>query len=74
MNIKQGIQNSLDAKLENAKKSLEAVKAGNRQDAINKLQAFINECEAQRGKALTNEQADLLISKAQVIITLLQNG
>lgn len=74
MNLKKGIDNSLDAKLENAKKSLESLNEGNRQDAINKLHAFINECEAQRGKALTNDQADLLISKAQVIITLLQNG
>jgi len=37
MNLHQGIENSLDAKLENVKKSLESVKAGNRQDAANRL-------------------------------------
>ena len=73
MNLHHGISNSLEAKLENAIKSLESTKNGNRQDAINKLEAFINECEAQRGKALTNEQADLLISKAQLIISLIEN-
>ena len=72
MNLHNGIDNSLDAKLENAKKSLESVQNGNHQDAINKLQAFINECEAQKGGKLTDAQADLLISQAQEIINLLQ--
>ncbi len=68
MNLQQGIENGLDAKLENAQQALEAANAGNRQDAINKLEAFINAVEAQRGKKLTNEQADHLVAKAQEII------
>jgi hypothetical protein len=37
-------------------------------NAINMLEAFVNECEAQRGKELTYAQADELIEAAQVII------
>ena len=40
--------------------------------AINTLYAFINECQAQRGRQLTNEQADLLIQQANYIIAFLQ--
>jgi hypothetical protein len=47
---------------------LTAANAGLREDAINKLQAFINACEAQRDKALTTEQADMLIEMADLII------
>lgn len=72
MNLHQGIDNSLDAKLENAKNSLESVKAGNRQDAVNKLQAFINECEAQSGNKLSPDEAADLIADAQEIIDALQ--
>jgi len=67
LNLQQGIENSLDAKLQNARDSLTAANAGLREDAINKLQAFINACEAQRDKALT-EQADMLIEMADLII------
>lgn len=65
MDIHKGIKKSLTAKLENAQKSIEK---GNYQAAINQLEAFINEVEAQRGKKLTDEQADHLISEAQKII------
>jgi hypothetical protein len=68
LNLQQGIENSLDAKLQNAKDSLAAANAGLREDAVNKLQAFINACEAQRDKALTSEQADELIAMANAII------
>jgi len=70
MNLQQGIDNSLDAKLTAALDALEAVNAGQREDAINKLNAFINEVEAQREKKITNEQADCLIAKATAIIDL----
>lgn len=73
MNIKQGINNSLDAKLENAKKALDSAEDGFRIDAINKLQAFLNECLAQRGKALTEAQADQLIDRARIVISVLQS-
>jgi len=71
MNLQQGIDNSLDAKLTAVLHALEALNADQRNDAINKLNAFINEVEAQRGKKLTNEQADYLIAATQEIIDLI---
>ena len=68
LNLQQGIENSLGAKLQNAKDSLTAANAGLREDAVNKLQAYINACEAQRDKALTSEQADELIAHANAIV------
>lgn len=71
MNLQNGIDNSLDAKLEAAAKALEDVKENNDASAVNKLEAFISEVEAQRGKKLTDEQADALHGDAQAIIDLL---
>jgi len=71
-NLKAGIENSLETKLQNAKNALTAANSGQREDAVNKLQAFINACEAQRDKALTPEQANGLIAKANTIIASLQ--
>jgi hypothetical protein len=39
--------------------------------AVNKLNAFINHVEAQRGKKITEDQADDLISKANNVIDVL---
>lgn len=39
---------------------------------INKLETFINAVGAQRGKQLTDQQADTLIAKAQEIIDHIQ--
>ncbi|MFX0198761.1 MAG: NHL repeat-containing protein [Candidatus Hodarchaeota archaeon] len=72
LDVKQGIMTSLDAKLENALDSLDAANADQRQDAINKLEAFKNAVEAQRDKELTSLQADELIAAADAIIALLQ--
>lgn len=69
LNLRQGVANSLDAKLENARKALEAQNAGDRQDAIQKLQAFINEVNAQRGGEITGEQADLLVAMAGNVVS-----
>ncbi|WP_281890509.1 endo-1,4-beta-xylanase [Paenibacillus sp. YYML68] len=49
----QGIANSLIVKLENATKS-------NGKDRMNKLNAFKNQLSAQKGKALSEEQAEIL--------------
>jgi parallel beta-helix repeat protein len=68
MDIHHGIKNSLISKLEGTIGSLEK---GQENAAANKLGAFINECEAQRGKKLTEEQADTLIEAAQEIIDFL---
>lgn len=67
-NFQQGISNALDAKLENVQDPLEASNAGLRQDAVNKLEAFINSVEAQRGKEITDEQADELIAITDEIL------
>ncbi len=60
-----GLENSLTAKLTNAIKSLEM---GNTATAINQLQSFINQVQAQRGKAISESDADMLIAQAQAII------
>lgn len=72
MNLGQGIENSFDAKLDAALGSLEALNADQRNDSINKLYAFINAVEAQRGNKITNEQADYLIAEVQRIIDLIE--
>ena len=65
MNLDQGFENSLTQKLMNVIQSI-----GNEwyQDAINQLNAFINQVDGQRGDRLTDEQADYLIAEAQTII------
>jgi DNA-binding beta-propeller fold protein YncE len=68
MNLQQGIENGLDAKLQNVQDSLEAFNADNRNDAINKLNAFINAVETQRNNKISNEQADYLIAEVQKLI------
>jgi hypothetical protein len=60
--------NSLSQKLANAQSDLEAGRISN---AVNKLQSFLNEVEAQRGKALTDGQATQLTDCALEIIGLL---
>lgn len=66
LDLPAGIENSLVSKLVNAIDSLEK---GQDNAAINKLEAFINQVEAQRGKKnLTKEQAGELIASVQAII------
>ncbi|UCE29188.1 MAG: hypothetical protein JSV85_00115 [Candidatus Bathyarchaeota archaeon] len=72
MNLQQGIDNSLDAKLASALDALDALNADQRSDAVNKLNAFMNEVEAQRGKKLSAEQADYLMSEAQGVVDRIQ--
>lgn len=69
MNLPQRTGNSLTSKLGEALKLLDK---GNFNGAIHKLGDFIDQVEAQREKALTNEQADYLILKAQIIISQIQ--
>ena len=66
LNLDKGITNSLTAKLGAAISSLDR---GNENAALNQLNAFINSVEAQRGKKLTNEQADALILEVNRIIS-----
>ena len=74
MNLQQGIENSLDAKLTSAQDALNAQDNGQISIAVNKLNAFINEVEAQRGNKLTDAQADELITYAQNLINLIQGN
>ena len=71
INGENGINNSLDAKLQNALDALTAKNAGQRQDAVNKMQAFINAVEAQRDNKIPGGIADDLIADANYIISLL---
>ncbi|MBI4667998.1 MAG: hypothetical protein HY747_02250 [Elusimicrobia bacterium] len=62
----EGMEKSLDAKLNAAK---DAVGRGQNNAARNQLKAFLNEVEAQRGKALNNNTYLLLKLNAQYILT-----
>jgi 5'-nucleotidase/UDP-sugar diphosphatase len=61
----RGIANSLTQKLENVQKSMDK---GKIDTAINQLNAFINEVQAQSGKHITAKAAELLIADAQWVI------
>ena len=74
LNLQKGIANSLDAKLYAALQALDDLNENNDVAAINALQAFINAVEAQRGKKISQEDADALIAAAQEIIDLLIAG
>lgn len=71
LNLQQGIDNSLDAKLEAALSALDDVNANDNVAAINSLEAFINAVEAQRGNKIPEADADDLIAAANEIIALL---
>jgi hypothetical protein len=62
---KQGVCNSLDAKL-NAAKS--AIERGQFDTAKNQLNAFINELNAQKDKAVNQQAYDLLKTDALHVI------
>lgn len=72
LNVRHGISNSLDAKLDTVMACLDDMNESNDAAAVNSLYAFINAVEAQRGKAILNEDADALIAKALSIIDALQ--
>ena len=75
INGDRGICNSLDAKLQSAVDALQDANANNDVSAVNKLQAFINEVQAQCGKnIITANEASKLITQAQVIIDVLLAG
>jgi hypothetical protein len=74
MNLQNGIENSLDSKLDAAVNALVDANFNNDSAACNSLAAFINAVQAQRGKKITNAQADQLISAAQQIKSMLNCG
>ncbi len=63
--LPQGIENSLLSTVNNAQKSLEQ---GSSKAAINQMKAFINNVEAQRGKKISDEEAQMLIDFAESAI------
>jgi len=71
--LQQGLTNSLQAKLDAALKLLEDENENNDKSAVNSLQAFINAVNAQRGKGISEEDADDLINDAQQIIDILSS-
>ncbi|MEW6683481.1 MAG: SBBP repeat-containing protein [Nitrospirota bacterium] len=70
-NLKQGIENSLDAKLQNAQDALTAAQGGDLPSACNLLNAFSNEAQAQSGKAITPDQASQLNAAANQVTAVL---
>ena len=60
----RGIVKSLDAKLEAVQAALAAANAGERQDACNKLNAFVHAVQAQLGKQLEPAEAERLLAAA----------
>jgi len=74
MNLQNGIENSLDSKLDAALNALVDANVNNDGAACNSLAAFISAVQAQRGKKITNAQADELISSAQQIKAMLNCG
>ena len=73
LNLQQGINNSLDAKLDAVFQALQDVNENNDVTAINALQAFINAVQAQSANNIPVADADALIAKAQEIIDLLSS-
>ncbi len=73
-NLKHGIENGLVAKLEAALRVLDDVKENNDVAAIKSLEAFINLVEAQRGKQISDTDADALIADVLEIVKLLSTG
>jgi hypothetical protein len=74
LNLQQGIENSLDSKLDAALHALDDINENNDVAAINTLEAFINAVEAQRGIKIPEADADALIADALQIIDLLSVG
>src|SRR5262249_11069045 len=68
MNLRPGISNSLDAKLQGGQG---AIQNGDGLTACNMMNAFINEVNAQTGKFITQDQADELLILAGSIRTAL---
>lgn len=70
LELPENVTGSLASKLEAA---LDSLNSDRENAATGQLNAFINQIEAQRGKKLTNEQADTLIATAQWILSSILN-
>jgi hypothetical protein len=74
LELQKGIENSLVSKLDTVLKKLEDDNENNDVASINSLESFINAVQAQRGKKISEADADVLIAAAQKIIELLSCG
>lgn len=74
VNVAAGISNALDSKLGTALGALDDTNENNDGAALNSMYAFCNHVEAQRGKKLTDEQADQLIEAANAVIAALDGN
>ena len=74
LNLPQGIETSLLAKLENALTKLEDGNPINDAAAIANLGAFVNEVEAKTPNPIPQVDAEALIAAAQAIIALMSQG
>lgn len=68
INLEAGVSNSLDSKLNAAIAALDDTNEANDGAALNSLYAFCNSVSAQRGKKISDVQADDLIAAANRII------
>jgi hypothetical protein len=69
-----GIINSLNKKIENAKKSLEKKNNNAKKTAINHIEAAVHELNAQRGNQITEDAHKILTQYCQNLITKIQNS
>jgi PKD repeat protein len=74
INLPGGTDKSLNASLDTAMQVLEDSNENNDVAAIKALQAFINKIEAQRGKNISEADADALIAKVLETIAALSEG
>lgn len=72
LGLPNGLASSLTAKLGNADSVLADSDPNNDQAAVNKLEAFIDQLNAVRGKQITDAEANELIAIAEQIIDFLQ--
>lgn len=72
LNAAHGITNSLDAKLQNALKTLETIRQNNHTASCNEIDAFIHEVQAQSGKELTFDQANKMFAISFQIMAVLK--
>ena len=68
LNLHAGISNSLDVKLQAVFDMFTDLKGKKLKSAINHMEAFINEVEAQSGKHIPEEDADHLLDLAEAVL------
>jgi len=74
LNLQNGIENSLDSKLNATTGALQDIDENNNVAAINALQSFINAVKAQSGKKISKSNAQALIDATPAIINSLNTS